>query len=76
MAKGARDKQYDSPDHARMVKTQAVAAVEFLEAEFEVKNPNLRAQTAKGSILETISFRSEESDGTVSIFICHFSSFC
>ncbi|XP_059141297.1 telomerase-binding protein EST1A-like [Physella acuta] len=64
LAKGARDKQYDSPDHARMVKTQAVAAVEFLEAEFEVKNPNLRAQTAKGSILETISFRSEESDGT------------
>ncbi|CAL1545919.1 unnamed protein product, partial [Lymnaea stagnalis] len=57
LTRGARDKQYDSPDHAHKVKTQAQAAIEFLEAEFEVKNPNLRAQTAKGSILETIAFR-------------------
>ncbi|KAH9525481.1 Smg-6, nonsense mediated mRNA decay factor [Bulinus truncatus] len=60
LALGARDKQYDSPDHARMVKTQARAAIEFLEAEFDVKNPNLKALTSKGSTLETIAFRVEE----------------
>ncbi|CAG5135543.1 unnamed protein product, partial [Candidula unifasciata] len=64
LARGARDHQYDSPDHAHMVKSQAQAAIEFLEAEFEMKNPHLRAQTSKGSILETIAFRSEESDSS------------
>ncbi|KAK0058798.1 telomerase-binding protein EST1A [Biomphalaria pfeifferi] len=60
LARGARDKQYDSPDHAHMVKTQSQAAIDFLESEFEKKNPNLKALTAKGSTLETIAFRSEE----------------
>ncbi|XP_005096140.1 telomerase-binding protein EST1A [Aplysia californica] len=67
LSRGARDQQYDSPDHANMVKTQASQAVQFLEAEFEVKNSHLRAQTAKGTVLETIAFRSEESDGSAGI---------
>ncbi|XP_041347433.1 telomerase-binding protein EST1A-like [Gigantopelta aegis] len=60
LAKGSREGQYDSPDHAWMVKQCAKQAVAFLEAEFEKKNSHLRAQTSKGSTLETIAFRSEE----------------
>lgn len=69
---GARDHQYDSPNHAHMVKCQAQAAIEFLQAEFEQKNTHLRAQTSKGSILETIAFRSEESDSSVSAAPPHY----
>ncbi|BFZ18618.1 hypothetical protein BsWGS_21657 [Bradybaena similaris] len=64
LTRGARDHQYDSPDHAHMVKCQAQAAIEFLQTEFEHKNTHLRAQTSKGSILETIAFTSEESDSS------------
>ena len=43
-----------------MVKDGSEAAVLFLEAQFGKRNPNLRALTSKGSIMDTIAFRSEE----------------
>ena len=57
----------EQAEHARLVQSQAQAAITFLEDEFEAKNPNLRALTSRGSVLETIAFRSEESaDNAVS----------
>lgn len=35
-------------------------AVHFLEEQFAQRNPHVKAITSKGSILDTISFRSEE----------------
>lgn len=65
LSKGSKEGQYDSVEHAHMVQRQATAAVAILEEEFDHKNAHLRAQTAKGSILDTIAFRSEDSDGGV-----------
>ncbi|GFN92827.1 telomerase-binding protein est1a [Plakobranchus ocellatus] len=69
LARGAKENQQsrqgttspeEQAEHARLVQSQAQAAISFLEDEFEAKNPNLRALTARGSVLETIAFRSEE----------------
>ena len=62
LAKGSREGQYDSQDHADKVTDRAGQTVQFLEAEFEQKNSHLKAQTSKGTTMETIAFRSEESD--------------
>ena len=68
LAKGSKDGQYSTPQHANKVKKTAEESVEFLETEFDKKNSHLRTQTSKGNILETIAFRSEESEsGTVSM---------
>ena len=69
MAQGSKTGQYDSEEHARKVKHRAKATVEYLEQEFEKKNSHLKAQTSKGSVLETISFRVEETDKTVSAIV-------
>lgn len=53
--------------HMTFVSNHAKQAVQLLENEFEKRNPHLRALTSKGSTLETISFRSEDTDGSVSI---------
>ena len=77
LARGAKETQQpqrqgasspeEQAEHARLVQSQAQAAITFLEDEFESKNPNLRALTARGSVLETIAFRSEEAaDNAVS----------
>ena len=66
LAQGSKTGQYDSEEHARKVKNRAKATIDYLEQEFETKNSHLKAQTSKGSVLETISFRSEETDKTVS----------
>ena len=69
LAQGKRQGQYDSEEHAHKVKTYAKTTVEYLEEEFEKKNSHLKALTSKGSVMETISFRSEETDMTVSCFL-------
>ncbi|KAK3084840.1 hypothetical protein FSP39_019998 [Pinctada imbricata] len=62
LAKGSREGHYDSQEHANKVRERSKQTVQLLEAEFEKKNSHLKAQTSKGSTLETIAFRSEESD--------------
>lgn len=62
LAKGSRMGQYDSQEHANKVKRSAEETIRYLEAEFQKKNNSLRAQTSKGNIMETISFRSEETE--------------
>ncbi|KAK7487887.1 hypothetical protein BaRGS_00020788 [Batillaria attramentaria] len=54
----------DSPEHASMVMRHATQALAYLESEFKARNTQLRVQTSKGSVLETLAFRSEESDNT------------
>ncbi|KAL5017254.1 hypothetical protein ScPMuIL_006843 [Solemya velum] len=64
LAKGGKEGNYDSTEHAVKVKVRAKETIEYLEEKFEKKHPHLRAQTSKGSLLETIAFRSEETDGS------------
>ncbi|KAK7088741.1 hypothetical protein V1264_022624 [Littorina saxatilis] len=68
LAKGAGQKtgrsHDDSPEHITMVTRHANQALTYLETEFKAKNCHLRVQTSKGSILETLAFRSEESDNS------------
>ena len=67
LAQGKRHVQHsESADHVEKVRTRARATVDYLEAEFEKKHTHLKALTSKGSTMETISFRSEETDMTVS----------
>ncbi|ESP00994.1 hypothetical protein LOTGIDRAFT_225561 [Lottia gigantea] len=65
LSKGSKEAKYDSKEHASMVQQHATTALQYLEAQFQRKHSHLRAQTSKGSILETIAFRSEEIDATV-----------
>ena len=69
LAQGQRMKgQYENEDHANKVKHRAANTIEMLEKEFEKKNSHLKALTSKGTVMETISFRSEETDSSVSKF--------
>ena len=52
-----------------MVRSIAEDSVEFLEKKFESRNPHLRAITSKGTILDTIAYRCEESEGEVCCFV-------
>lgn len=60
LAKGTIEGKYSSQHHGEMVREGAEAAVTFLETSFGKRHPNLRALTSKGSVMDTISFRSEE----------------
>ncbi|XP_052385178.1 telomerase-binding protein EST1A-like isoform X2 [Oncorhynchus keta] len=51
------------PTHARSVQEKARVAVAFLERGFEAREPCLRALTSRGSQLESIAFRSEDTSG-------------
>ncbi|XP_071195894.1 telomerase-binding protein EST1A isoform X2 [Salvelinus alpinus] len=51
------------PTHARSVQEKAKVAVAFLERGFEAREPCLRALTSRGSQLESIAFRSEDTSG-------------
>ena len=62
----------DSPEHITMVTRHANQALAYLEREFKAKNCHLRVQTSKGSVLETLAFRSEESDNSVSRTLSFF----
>ncbi|XP_076452752.1 telomerase-binding protein EST1A-like [Babylonia areolata] len=68
LAKGATNQgqgHHDhSPEHVAMVTRHANQALTYLESEVKAKNPQVRVQTSRGSVLETLAFRSEESDNT------------
>ncbi|KAL8575869.1 hypothetical protein ACOMHN_014874 [Nucella lapillus] len=53
-----------SPEHVAMVTRHASQALTYLEAEVKAKNSHVRVQTSKGSVLETLAFRSEELDSS------------
>ena len=68
LAKGQESRDGDSVGgggaaHARLVQEQAKLAVFFLEKGFEAREPGLRALTSRGSQLESIAFRSEDTSG-------------
>ena len=48
--------------HVATVAHHAKQAVSFIETEFGDQNKQLQVQTSKGSILKTLTFRSEHSD--------------
>ncbi len=52
--------EHDSTEHAEYVQTSARKAILYLTQKFEKRERNLKAMTSQGSILETITFRSEE----------------
>jgi len=66
LSHGSKDRHYDSPEHAEMLRTGAQKAVTFLENGFETRNSHLRALTAEGTTLDTITFRCEEPKDLVS----------
>lgn len=59
--------------HARQVQERARSAVKFLEKSFESRDPCIRALTSRGSTLESIAFRSEDTSGQK---VCVFLPFC
>ncbi|XP_062869645.1 telomerase-binding protein EST1A isoform X2 [Trichomycterus rosablanca] len=66
LAKGQESRDRESVEeaaHARLVQESAKAAVTFLEKGFESREPGLRALTSRGSQLESIAFRSEDTSG-------------
>ncbi|XP_026862235.2 telomerase-binding protein EST1A isoform X2 [Electrophorus electricus] len=63
LAKGLECRDGEPAAHARLVQEQAKAAVAFLEKGFEAREPGLRALTSRGSQLESIAFRSEDTSG-------------
>ncbi|XP_036360056.1 telomerase-binding protein EST1A-like isoform X2 [Octopus sinensis] len=62
LVRGNLEGHYESIEHSDMVKENARLAMTFLEQQFEQKNPHLRAQTTKGTMLQTILYRSEATD--------------
>ena len=68
LAKGSKVGQYDSVEHANMVRSNAEAAVRTVEEEFAARNSHWKAMTSKGSMMDTIAFRSEETVEVVIIF--------
>ncbi|GBN04942.1 Telomerase-binding protein EST1A, partial [Araneus ventricosus] len=60
LARGNRVSEHSSPEHISRVTALSQEAINFLEEQFASRHPHLRAITSKGSILDTISFRSEE----------------
>ncbi|XP_070572544.1 telomerase-binding protein EST1A-like [Ptychodera flava] len=63
LAKGSREGQYINAAHANRVQQGARAAISYLEDEFELYNNRIRAVTSRGSVLDTIAFRSEDPQG-------------
>jgi len=66
LSHGSKDRHYDSPEHAEMLRSGAEKAVTFIENGFDARNSHLRALTAEGTTLDTITFRSEELKDLVS----------
>lgn len=66
LAKGAAqgtDRHLDnSPEHIAVVTRHANQALSYIEAEYKARNIHIRVQTSKGSILDSLAFRSEECD--------------
>lgn len=53
----------------------AADAVDFLERSFDIRNKHLKAITSKGTILDTIAYRSEESNRIVSLLFTVITKF-
>ncbi|XP_031553390.1 telomerase-binding protein EST1A-like [Actinia tenebrosa] len=53
------DKYHDFA-HAQMVLENSRAAIDFLEDQFSLRSPNVKAVTSKGTVMDTIAFRSED----------------
>ncbi|XP_035035025.2 telomerase-binding protein EST1A isoform X2 [Hippoglossus stenolepis] len=60
---GSRGNYNVSAAHVRSVQEKARVAVAFLEKGFEAREPCLRALTSRGSQLDSIAFRSEDTSG-------------
>ncbi|GFW59426.1 telomerase-binding protein EST1A [Trichonephila clavipes] len=60
LTRGKRVNGHSTPEHTSRVTALSSEAILFLEEQFASRHPHLRAITSKGSILDTISFRSEE----------------
>ena len=75
LAKGSREGQYKDPIHAYQVKSCAASAMRYLEEQFELGNKHVRALTGKGTVMDTIMFRSEESSNKVGILSLIIHSF-
>ena len=71
LAKGSREGQYDTMEHAEMVYRGAQETLQFLENEFDSRNSHLKALTSKGSVLDTITYRAEET--TDEVCLCSIS---
>lgn len=60
LARGTRESAYISAEHVRKVAQLSKDAVQFLEERFASRDSHVQAITSKGSILDTITFRSED----------------
>ena len=67
LAKGTKDSPQHSRTHTQMVSDHAHAAVAFLEQQFAARNNYLRAITSRGTVMDTILFRSEDIQEEVSL---------
>lgn len=65
LARGARGGGAHSAEHAARVGAGAARTVAYLEQQFSARNSQVRAITGKGHVLDTITFRSEETGGQV-----------
>uniref|UniRef100_A0A2R5LHI5 Telomerase-binding protein EST1A n=1 Tax=Ornithodoros turicata TaxID=34597 RepID=A0A2R5LHI5_9ACAR len=60
LTRGTRQSMHQSVEHLHKVATTAKAALNYLEDRFSHREPKLRCVTSRGSILDTICFRSED----------------
>lgn len=60
LAKSISNYNDDSIEHAEYVQKNARNSINYLTAKFEKRERNLKALTSQGSVMETITFRSEE----------------
>lgn len=58
---GSRPGVPSPPDHCEKVGSSARAAMAYLEERFAQREPKLRAITIRGTVMDTISYRSEDS---------------
>ena len=62
LAKGSREDHYADPNQSFKVREGAELSIRCLEEKFEQRNKYLRALTSKGTVMDTIAYRSEEVD--------------
>lgn len=60
LSRGLKESPDQTEDNTRLVGKMAYEAIMFLESSFAARDQHLRAVTSKGSVLDTISFRSED----------------
>lgn len=60
LAKSISNYNDDSIEHAEYVQRNARKSIQYLTTKFEKRERNLKALTSQGSVMETITFRSEE----------------